>query len=161
MDQVFIVADFEGSKQRYNTNLKKHNDEVNAKKVEQDPLYNLKRNIKNSIKGDPEIMKRVAEWEKEQKRKKERQAPNQQSSEEMASIRSFGNDNTIQTSGPIVKGNTETQAVVQQTPKKDEYQKIAQNGPVFKQQTEEPTETGEENKEEDINNEENGSKYGR
>lgn len=158
MDQVFIVADFEGAKQRYNTNLKKHNDEVNAKKVEQDPLYNLKRNIKNSIKGDPEIMKRVAEWEKEQKRKKEKQTPNQQSSEEMASIRSFGNDNTVQTSGPIVKGNTETQAVVQQTPKKDEYQKIAQNGPVFKQQTEEPTETGEENKEEDINNEENGSK---
>ena len=162
MDQVFIVADFEGAKERYTASLKKHNDEVNAKKVEQDPFYNLKQNIKKSIKGDPEIMKRIAEWEKEQaKKKKNKQAPNQQSSEEMASIRSFGNNDTVQTSGPVTKGNTERQAVVQQTPKNDEYQKIAQNGPVYKQQTEEPKETGEENKEEDLNNKDNGSEYSR
>ena len=157
MDQVFIVADFEGAKQRYNANLKKHNDEVNAKKVAEDPLYNLKQNIKKSVKGDPEIMKRIAEWEKEQeKRKNKVQSPNQQSSKEMASIRSFGNNNTIQTSGPITKGNTETQAVVQQRPQSGGYQKIAQNGPVYKNKIEEPIETDEENKEEDINNEQNG-----
>ena len=162
MDQVFIVADFDGAKQRYNANLKKHNDEVNAKKVEQDPFYNLRQNIKKSIKGDPEIMKRVAEWQRQkEEREKKKKGPNQQSSEEMASIRSFGNNSTVQTSGPVTKGNAEKQAVVQQTPKNDEYQKIAQNGPVYKQQTEEPIETGEENKEEDLNNEQNGSEHSR
>lgn len=162
MDQVFIVADFDGAKERYNANLRKHNDEVNAKKVEQDPFYNLRQNIKKSIKGDPEIMKRVAEWQRQkEEREKKKKGPNQQSSEEMASIRSFGNNNTVQTSGPITKGNAEKQAVVQQRPKNDEYEKIAQNGPVYKQQTEEPIETGEENKEEDLNNEQNGSEYSR
>lgn len=107
-------------------------------------------------------MKRVAEWQKQkEEREKKKQAPNQQSSEEMASIRSFGNNDAVQTSGPVTKGNTEKQAVVQQTPKNDEYQKIAQNGPVYKQQMEEPIETGEENKEEDLNNEQNGSEHSR
>lgn len=162
MDQVFIVADFDGAKERYNANLRKHNDEVNAKKVEQDPFYNLRQNIKKSIKGDPEIMKRVAEWQRQkEEREKKKKGPNQQSSEEMASIRSFGNNNTVQTIGPITKVNAEKQAVVQQRPKNDEYEKIAQNGPVYKQETEEPIETGEENKEEDLNNEQNGSEYSR
>jgi hypothetical protein len=162
MDQVFIVADFEGAKERYNANLRKHNDEVNAKKVEQDPFYNLKQNIKKSIKGDPEIMKRVAEWQRQkEEREKKKNAPNQQSSEEMASIRSFGNNSTVQTNGPLTKGNVEKQAVVQQRPENDGYKKIAQNGPVYKQQTEEPIETVEKNKEEDLNNEQNGSEQSR
>ena len=156
MEQVFITADFEGAKERYNDNLRKHNDEVNAKKVEQDPFYNLKQNIKKSIKGDPEIMKRVAEWQKQKAEKEKRkQGANQQSSQEMASIRSFGNDNTVQTSGPVVKGETETQPTIQQKPENKGYQQIAQNGPIFKGNQENNTENTEDNNE-DLNNENNG-----
>ena len=156
MDQVFIVADFEGTKQRYNANLKKHNDEVNAEKVAQDPYYNLRQNIKKSIKGDPEIMKRVAEWQRQkEEREKRKQGANQQSSQEMASIRSFGNDGTMQTSGPVTKGETETQQTVQATPKTNDYQKIANNGPVYKE-TESNNEENIEDNNEDLNQENNG-----
>ena len=158
MDQVFITADFEGAKQRYNQNLKKHNADVNAKKVAEDPYYNLKKNIKNSIKGDPEIMKRVAEWQKQkaerEKLKQQRLGPNQQSSQEMASIKSFGNNDTEQTSGPVVKGDTENQTTIQQRPQNNDYDKIAKNGPMLKGVETDTTEGTEDNNE-DLNNENN------
>lgn len=154
MDQVFIVADFEGSKKRYNQNLKKHNDEVNAKKVEQDPYYNLKKNIKNSIKGDPEIMKRVEEWQKQkQEREKLKMGANQQSSKEMASIKNFGNQDTTQTVGPITKDNTGSKQPPQNDIKQKTYNNIAKNGPIYKDETENNIDNT-ENIETDNNNEE-------
>lgn len=161
MDQVFITADFKGAKERYNANLKKHNDEVNARKVEQDPFYNLRQNIKKSIKGDPEIMKRVAEWQKQkEEREKRKQGANQQSSEEMASIKDFGNNAQTPTVGPVTKNNSDTGAnTTNNDVNNTSYQNVAKNGPIYKQQeTEEPKEGENEtdNNEEDLNNENNG-----
>ena len=156
MEEVFISADFKGAKERYNDNLKKHNAEVNAQKVEQDPLYNLKKNIKNSIKGDPEIMKRVAEWQKQKaEREKRKFGKNTSSSAEMASIKDFGGSNTSQTVGPITKDNVETvQKTPEETMPKTGYKNIAKNGPMYKQ--EEPEKTPENNVENtETNNIEN------
>ena len=137
MDQVFISADFEGAKERYSEPLRKHNAEVNAQKVEQDPFYNLRKNIKNSIKGDPEIMKRVAEWQKQkEEREKRKMGANQQSSAEMASIKDFGNRESTPTVGPVTKNNTDTGNQTQTDVKKTSYNNVAKNGPIYKQQTE-------------------------
>lgn len=151
MEQVFITADFEGAKKRYNDNLKKHNADVNAKKVEQDPFYNLKKNIEKSYKGDPEIMKRVAEWNRrKEEMEKQKTGANQQSSSEMASIKTFGGNNTTQTTGPLRKNELQKEPDEQIKPRNDVYNKIANNGPIYKDSIENI-----ESNNEDVNNTDN------
>lgn len=143
MAEVYMVADFEGTKRRYNDNLRKHNEKLRAEKQAKDPFYRLKQNIKNSIKGDPEIMKRVAEWQKEQERQKQGIPTNQlTNAREMASIKDFGDTNTVSTSGPVSKQDTviknttpQQQNNTQQRPEAERYRNVLKNGPVYKGET--------------------------
>lgn len=125
MSDVYIIADFEGSKLRYNDNLKKHNQEVHDEKVENDPLYDFKKNLKNSIKATPEIMKRIEEWNRNKKK-----GDNRKSTEEMSSIKSFGNNNTQSTMGPIEKDNFDIKNDSNSN-MDDVYDKL-KTGPIYK-----------------------------
>ena len=168
MSEVYMVADFEGAKRRYTDNLRKHNEKRRAEKLEKDPFYLLKQNIKKSIKNDPEIMKRVAEWQKEQERIKQQQGvagAQFNNAREMASVKDFGDTNITTTSAPVTKQDTvvqntapQQQAPQAQQPKAEKYRNVMNNGPVFKgqeQQREETPDTETENNIENDNEEEN------
>ena len=65
MSEVYIIADFAGSKDRYERGgLKKYNDRRKAEKIASDPYYELRRNIQNSYMATPDVLKRVQDWQK-------------------------------------------------------------------------------------------------
>lgn len=127
MSNVYLVADFEGAKLRYNDNLKAHNKEVHDEKIKNDPLYDFKRNLKNSIKATPEIMKRIEDWHKQKNKNKN---DNSKSVKEMSTISDFGNDNTQSTVGPIEKDNFDINNN-NGSVRNDAYEKL-KTGPVYK-----------------------------
>lgn len=129
MSEVYIVADFKGSAERYERGgLKKYNDSVRAQKTNDNPYYGLKKNIEKSVMATPEIMKRIGEWHKN-KPKQMVDYLNNQNTEEMKMSQNFGDKNITQTTGPITKDNqidsNKTEPI-----KDTEYNKIMTNGPV-------------------------------
>ena len=131
MSEVYIIADFKGAKDRYERGgLKKYNDDRTNRKNEENPYNQLKTNIKKSVMATPEIMKRVAEWQKN-KPQQMRDYLNGKNTKEMEMTQNFGDENIVQTTGPVNKTN---QTGTQQTEpiKKSSYQKLQTNGPVTK-----------------------------
>ena len=68
MNVVYMNADFTRKRMR-NDAILKYNAEVKRKKLEQDPYYDFKRNVKNAIDATPEIIKRMR-WAEEDKQRK-------------------------------------------------------------------------------------------
>lgn len=145
MANVFLVADFKGAKERYNDNLRKHNDEANAKKVAENPFYNLKKNIKNSVMATPEIMARIKASEQEKERK--RSLKNDSSANDMKQAVNFGNNNITSTNGPITKDNNGNNNQNDNSNANMDYKKISNNGPIIK-----------DNNKEEENIKDNGNK---
>lgn len=71
MSVCYLNADFKRKRMR-NDAILKYNAELHRKKVEADPYYDVKKNIKNAIDATPEIIRRMkwAEEDKERKRKR-------------------------------------------------------------------------------------------
>ena len=142
MSEVYMIADFEGAKRRYNDNLRKHNEKLRADKLEKDPLYTLKQNIKKSVMATPEVMKRIEDWKREQEQRTQRTNTQQSqlnTAREMASIKDFGDDTTTSTSGPLTKQDTVVQNTTQtpqtnnqEQPRAKQYKSVINNGPIYK-----------------------------
>lgn len=131
MSEVYIIADFEGAKQRYEKGgLKKYNDDVRNKKIEQNPYYGLKQNIKKSVMATPEIMKRVAEWNKNKPKDMEDYLKGN-NVKEMGMVQNFGDENVVQTNGPIKKSDSSIEKTETKIPQKS-YDKLKSNGPITK-----------------------------
>lgn len=131
MSEVYIIADFEGAKQRYEKGgLKKYNDDVRNKKIEQNPYYGLKQNIKKSVMATPEIMKRVAEWNKNKPKDMEDYLKGN-NVKEMGMVQNFGDENVVQTNGPIKKSDNSIEKTETKIPQKS-YDKLKSNGPISK-----------------------------
>lgn len=131
MSEVYIIADFEGAKQRYEKGgLKKYNDDVRNKKIEQNPYYGLKQNIKKSVMATPEIMKRVAEWNKNKPKDMEDYLKGN-NVKEMGMVQNFGDENVVQTNGPIKKSDNSIEKTETKIPQKS-YDKLKSNGPITK-----------------------------
>ena len=141
MTDVLIQANFSGTK-AYNSGegkykgLKQHNDELVKKKVEQNPYYNLQKNIEKSYNANniDYIRRNIEAWKNSEAAKQFRQQnyqqPNQSSIEDMQKITDFGDTTTQQTVGPVAKDNLETK---QQNNRKLDYSQAKMNGPQLKQ----------------------------
>lgn len=131
---VMAIADFEGAKTRYERGgLKKYNEKRRAAKVEQDPLYILKKNMEKSKKvGNIDYIKRNADsWQKQlDTAKKTKEISNQSSIEDMEYT---GNilDPSTSTVGPTYKSDNEGREEVNQINNND-YTQAKENGPVLK-----------------------------
>lgn len=137
MSTVYLVADFEGAKSRYQKGgLEKYNAQRRQKRQEEDPLYSLRQNVKNSVMATPEIMKRIElsqrEKEKKANRRNQMLKPNFMSSKEMSTIKNFGDNNDTQTEGPINKNNIETSNINQPVKQQTSYKNVQNNGPITK-----------------------------
>ena len=77
MNVVYMNADFTRKRMR-NDAILKYNAELHRKKVEQNPYYDVKRNIKNVIDATPEIIKRLR-WAEEDKQRKRQRKLNKES----------------------------------------------------------------------------------
>lgn len=137
MTDVLVQASFSGSEDyakgigKY-SGLKKANDERAARKREQDPLWDLRKNIKKSYDGNKVdyIKKNVEDWQNSEAAKAFRRG-NTSSAYEMSQVQNFGDDKSTQTVGPVFKQGTE----VRQAPEQNmNYSKPANNGPVYKDQ---------------------------
>ena len=128
MAEVYLVANFNGKR---NDALMKYNQKVHDKKTAENPYYDLQKNIRKSIDGNQfdYIRKNVADWQKSDAAKEFRKG-NGQSVYDMSKINDFGDDNDMQTVGPIRKGNTELNP---QNDKKPNYNTASNNGPIYKQ----------------------------
>lgn len=131
MSNVMMIADFDNS--RYERGgLKKHNDDVHARKVEENPYYDLGRNIKKSYDGNrmDYLRKNIEDWKRSQAAN-EFNKGNGQSLYDMSVANNFGEEENseTQTVGPISKGNIEKPNT---TTSKVDYSNARNNGPVFK-----------------------------
>ena len=164
MSTVYLNADYAGAKKRYQTGgLEKYNQQRHAQKVEQNPYYDLQKNIEKSKRTPvPDYVARnVANWQQSKPKDMSRWL-NGQSAEEMSRTTDFGDNNYVQTNEPIEKGveqPTNVQPVAtdieQQQNKQKTYTNIALNGPVNKgdeQIKQDNTEETEENNQENENN---------
>ena len=132
MSEVYIIANFTGAQQRYERGgLKKYNELVQQQKMEQDPLYKLKKNVQKSVKLSPDEMKRVADWGKN-KPKEIQDYLNGTTAKEMASVQNFGDTNVQLTTGPVTKQNMPVTKTQQQI-KPEAYRKLMANGPATKE----------------------------
>lgn len=167
MSEVYIIADFEGTKARYERGgLKKYNAKRKAEKMAADPFYKMRQNLKKSVMATPEIMKRVQQWQqnKPQGAIDYLQGKN---AEEMQKTKNSFNTSTTQTSGPITKITQQTQ-VKDKDNDEDVVNTVMSNGPVtrnkenIQQQNKYQTFSDEENLE-DNNKEdkENFEEYGK
>ena len=160
MSTVYINADYAGAKQRYEKGgLSKYNKERHAQKVEQNPYYDLGKNIEKSkrVPTPDYVAKNVADWQKSRSSDMTRWL-NGASAEEMSRTTDFGDNDYIQTDKPITKNNTETQPVQTgntQQNRQQTYTNIALNGPVGKGDEalkQDNTEETEENNQDNENN---------
>lgn len=131
MEEVYVVANFNGKR---NDALLKYNQKVHDKKVAENPYYDLQKNIKKSFDGNQidYIKKNVADWQKSDAAKEFKKG-NGQSVYDMSKINDFGDENDVQTVGPVRKGNTETKP---QNIRKPNYNMASNNGPIYKQDIE-------------------------
>lgn len=162
MSEVYVIADFEGSKTRYEKGgLKKYNELRKQQKKGEDPYADLRKNIEKSVMATPEVMKRI-EMSRQPKRDwslwDKQEEPNQTSAEQMKAVKDFGNNNNTTTLNPVVKTNSTTQEPTTTQQQKqnidvnnNNYNQISKNGPVLKNNIKT---TPEENLD---NNEENNS----
>lgn len=157
MSQVFINADFAGAKQRYEKGgLQKYNQARHAQKVEQNPYYDLEKNIERSKRmPTPDYIERnVAAWQNQQNSPMQRWL-NGASAEEMSRTTDFGDKDYTQTDRPIVKGDIETASTTTQQQTPQAYRSIAMNGPVNKGDEKIKQDNQEETEENNTDNENN------
>ncbi len=139
MAEVFLIADFKNTKARYERGgLAKYNAARTAQRKKENPLSDFEKNIEKGkqIGNINQIQKNITDWERQQKERQERQQHkdamnnkgNQSSISDMKNAQIFPDD-TVQTVGPIRKGNTD----IANTDKKDlDYTNAKQAGPKYK-----------------------------
>ena len=161
MSTVYINADFEGAKRRYEKGgLQRYNQQRKQQQVAQNPYSELEKNIERSKRMPvPDyVAKNVADWRRSKSRDR---WLNGASAEEMSRTTDFGDNNYVQTSSPIVKGGAEetqtqptTQSQKTQQQQRD-YRNIAMNGPVNKGDEQLKQDNTQETEENNIDNENN------
>lgn len=145
MSQVYVIADFKGSSERYERGgLKKYNADRLQKNIEKNPFYGIEKQIKNKRMAPDFVMKNIKDTErtKDERDYQWRQAEaelqnkkgNAQSIKDMANQKNIGGNSTTQTIGPIEKGNNVTADNQNQTLN---YSTAKENGPKFKENNEE------------------------
>lgn len=145
MSDILIQADFTGSEayskgQGKYSGLKRANDERAEQKRKKNPYTDLQKNIGRSFDGNKidYIKRNVQDWQKSKGHEFfKNDKTNKQSAYEMSQIEDFGDDNTIQTVGPIKKDNIDTK---QKQKTKLNYQQPKNNGPIMKNNNEEENE---------------------
>lgn len=167
MREVFLVADFKGTKARYERGgLAKYNADRTARKKQADSLYDFKRNIEKSKEAGniDYIQRNVAAWNKAKAEKEKRlqqqniqnNKGNEASISDMEKAQNFPSD-TVQTVGPIKNQNIDTKTTDNRQPL--DYTNAQQSGPIYKTQMqdkeeskpEEPVDNNENNTEQDKN----------
>lgn len=142
MAEVFLVADFKGTKARYERGgLAKYNANRTARKKQDNPLHDFERNIEKSkeIGKVDYIQRNVAAWNKEkEEREKRKQLQNRRNNKgnkasisDMEKAQNFPTD-TVQTVGPVKKQNTDIETTDNKQPL--DYTNVQQSGPVYKTQ---------------------------
>lgn len=146
MKEVYLVADFKGTKERYlRGGLAKYNADRLAKKKAENPFYDMERNIKKSKEmGNVDYMKYNAHnWNNDaakamlnQQRAIKNNKGNDASINDMEKAQNFPQD-TVQTVGPVKKQNVDTKT--QDNTKPLNYQQAQQTtGPVYKNKQQQP-----------------------
>ena len=149
MAEVFLVADFKGTKARYERGgLAKYNANRTARKKQDNPLHDFERNIEKSkeIGKVDYIQRNVAAWNKEkEEREKRKQLQNRRNNKgnkasisDMEKAQNFPTD-TVQTVGPVKKQNTDIEATDNKQPL--DYTNVQQSGPVYKTQVQNAQQT--------------------
>ena len=149
MAEVFLVADFKGTKARYERGgLAKYNANRTARKKQDNPLHDFERNIEKSkeIGKVDYIQRNVAAWNKEkEEREKRKQLQNRQNNKgnkasisDMEKAQNFPTD-TVQTVGPVKKQNTDIETTDNKQPL--DYTNVQQSGPVYKTQVQNTQQT--------------------
>ena len=149
MAEVFLVADFKGTKARYERGgLAKYNANRTARKKQDNPLHDFERNIEKSkeIGKVDYIQRNVAAWNKEkEEREKRKQLQNRQNNKgnkasisDMEKAQNFPTD-TVQTVGPVKKQNTDIETTDNKQPL--DYTNVQQSGPVYKTQVQNAQQT--------------------
>lgn len=142
MAEVFLVADFKGTKARYERGgLAKYNANRTARKKQDNPLHDFERNIEKSkeIGKVDYIQRNVAAWNKgKEEREKRKQLQNRRNNKgnkasisDMEKAQNFPTD-TVQTVGPVKKQNTDIETTDNKQPL--DYTNVQQSGPVYKTQ---------------------------
>ena len=149
MAEVFLVADFKGTKARYERGgLAKYNANRTARKKQDNPLHDFERNIEKSKEiGKVDYNQRnVAAWNKEkEEREKRKQLQNRRNNKgnkasisDMEKAQNFPTD-TVQTVGPVKKQNTDIETTDNKQPL--DYTNVQQSGPVYKTQVQNAQQT--------------------
>ena len=149
MAEVFLVADFKGTKARYERGgLAKYNANRSARKKQDNPLHDFERNIEKSkeIGKVDYIQRNVAAWNKEKEEREKRKQlqnrlnnkGNKASISDMEKAQNFPTD-TVQTVGPVKKQNTDIETTDNKQPL--DYTNVQQSGPVYKTQVQNAQQT--------------------
>ena len=149
MAEVFLVADFKGTKARYERGgLAKYNANRTARKKQDNPLHDFERNIEKSkeIGKVDYIQRNVAAWNKEKEEREKRKQlqnrlnnkGNKASISDMEKAQNFPTD-TVQTVGPVKKQNTDIETTDNKQPL--DYTNVQQSGPVYKTQVQNAQQT--------------------
>ena len=149
MAEVFLVADFKGTKARYERGgLAKYNANRSARKKQDNPLHDFERNIEKSkeICKVDYIQRNVAAWNKEKEEREKRKQlqnrlnnkGNKASISDMEKAQNFPTD-TVQTVGPVKKQNTDIETTDNKQPL--DYTNVQQSGPVYKTQVQNAQQT--------------------
>ena len=149
MAEVFLVADFKGTKARYERGgLAKYNANRSARKKQDNPLHDFERNIEKSkeIGKVDYIQRNVAAWNKEKEEREKRKQlhnrlnnkGNKASISDIEKAQNFPTD-TVQTVGPVKKQNTDIETTDNKQPL--DYTNVQQSGPVYKTQVQNAQQT--------------------
>ena len=149
MAEVFLVADFKGTKARYERGgLAKYNANRTARKKQDNTLHDFERNIEKSkeIGKVDYIQRNVAAWNKEKEEREKRKQlqnrlnnkGNKASISDMEKAQNFPTD-TVQTVGPVKKQNTDIETTDNKQPL--DYTNVQQSGPVYKTQVQNAQQT--------------------
>lgn len=166
MSEVFLVADFKGTKARYERGgLAKYNADRAAKRKEQNPLSDFEKNIEKSKQtGNIDyIQKNVADWQRQQNLRKQKAQQNamknnkgnQSSVSNMQAAQNFPDD-TIQTVGPVRQQNVDIKSNDNSQPL--DYKNVQQTGPVYKMNNNEKPQSSNINNMPDEGNDNNENK---
>ena len=137
MATVYLSANFQNSRDfisgKKGRGLMRYNQEREANKLANDPLYKLKKNIANADK-DERITRGITNFPSQKARE---YVTNNDFIDDMNKVNTFNLEDQPQTSGPIEKGD-----VIGQHPKKDDITQrkkvtLANNGPITKDEKEE------------------------
>lgn len=152
MDTVFVQANFEGSTSKYEKGgLKKFNKERHDNKIQQNPYYDFQKQADKKTMAPQYVLKNIQDTQKsnferdkqwmDAQKAVQNNKGNQQSISDMSKQKDFGDDEQIETTGPIVKNSPKnTNINVEKT--KPAYQMAKRNGALYKN----------DNKEENLDN---------